>query len=191
MYNLYSFIFKGLLTEESLDKAGREKKITNAMYLEKDIGKRLPFELIDEELIAISIKMATVFCILNGFENSVRKFIVKTLQEKFKEDWWENGVGDKIRKRAEDRKEKEQKIKWHTQRGDDLINYIDFSHLNLIIINNWELFEPHLQVQEWAQSILGSLEKSRNVIMHSGELEKEDIERVGTLIRDWVKQVGT
>lgn len=190
MDQYYSFIFKGLLTEEALDKAGRKKKLNGSMYLKKDISERLPFELIDEDLIAVSVKMATVFCILNGFENSVRKFIKKKLQEQFKENWWKDGVGDRIREKTESRKEKEEKIKWHTQRGDDLIDYIEFGDLLSIIIKNWNLFEPHLQEIDWVKSILSPLEKSRNVIMHSGELEKEDIERIGTLIRDWFKQVG-
>ena len=35
------------------------------------------------------------------------------------------------------------------------------------------------------------LERSRNVIMHGGTLDTEDIERIGIYVRDWVKQVGT
>jgi hypothetical protein len=34
------------------------------------------------------------------------------------------------------------------------------------------------------------LERSRNVIMHSGDLDQQDVERIGIHIRDWVKQVG-
>ena len=38
------------------------------------------------------------------------------------------------------------------------------------------------------KEIFTTLEKSRNVIMHSGELGERDIERIG--IRDWISQVG-
>jgi hypothetical protein len=34
------------------------------------------------------------------------------------------------------------------------------------------------------------MERSRNVIMHSGELPKGDIERLGTNLRDWMRQTG-
>ena len=43
---------------------------------------------------------------------------------------------------------------------------------------------------EWARQIIQTLERSRNVIMHSGELGRKDIERIGTNIRDWISQVG-
>ena len=39
-------------------------------------------------------------------------------------------------------------------------------------------------------SVLDTIERSRNVIMHSGSLDRVDIERVGMNIRDWIKQVG-
>ncbi len=37
---------------------------------------------------------------------------------------------------------------------------------------------------------MDTIERSRNVIMHSGNLQGPDVERVGILIRDWIKQVG-
>ena len=40
------------------------------------------------------------------------------------------------------------------------------------------------------KEIFTTLEKSRNVIMHSGELGERDIERIGINIRDWISQVG-
>ena len=54
----------------------------------------------------------------------------------------------------------------------------------------YELFEVHIVSIEWARQIFSTLERSRNVIMHSGELGKRDIERIGTNIRDWISQVG-
>jgi len=33
-------------------------------------------------------------------------------------------------------------------------------------------------------------EKSRNIVMHGGVLVKEDLERVGMNIRDWIRQTG-
>lgn len=186
----YAFVFKGLLTEEALDKSGRINKISEDGILDEKIVKRLPFELIDDELVINSKRMATVYTILTSFENSVRAFVSSKLMEEFEEDWWEKGVKEKIREKAESRKDDEEKIRWHTQRGDNLISYIEFGDLISIIINNWTLFEPHVQTQDWVKSILKPLERSRNVLMHSGELDKPDIERIGTLIRDWISQVG-
>lgn len=56
--------------------------------------------------------------------------------------------------------------------------------------NNWDHFTALLGDVDWVRATIKSLERSRNVIMHSGELSLEDIERVGGIIRDWIRQVG-
>ena len=56
--------------------------------------------------------------------------------------------------------------------------------------NNWTDFEDIVGQLSWASGIFDVVERSRNVIMHSGTLEREDIDRLGVNIRDWVKQVG-
>ena len=59
-----------------------------------------------------------------------------------------------------------------------------------IMNNNLELFSDHIVSIEWARNIISTIERSRNVIMHSGELSPRDIERIGINIRDWISQVG-
>jgi predicted oxidoreductase (fatty acid repression mutant protein) len=107
------------------------------------------------------------------------------------ETWWDTSVSENIRKRAESRKSQEDKIRWHTSRGQSLIYYTELGDLVSILQNNWELFEDYLHSFEWAKNIIVTLEKSRNVIMHGGQLDMTDIERIGTSIRDWVRQIGS
>jgi hypothetical protein len=125
---------------------------------------------------------------------SVREFASgaddKQTLEEIGEDWWEQGVSEKIRRNAQSRFDEEEKIRWHTRRGSALINYTEFGDLTSIITQNWERFKDHLHNLDWVRQIIDTLIRSRNLIMHSGELENEDIERVGIVIRDWVKQVG-
>lgn len=71
-----------------------------------------------------------------------------------------------------------------------MINYTEFGDLASIINNNIELFSDHIISVEWAKNIISTIERSRNVIMHSGELSNRDIERIGVNIRDWIIQVG-
>ena len=59
-----------------------------------------------------------------------------------------------------------------------------------MIEQNWPRFEPYMLSVPWVHNIFDTLERSRNVIMHSGSLEDEDVGRIGIHIRDWVKQVG-
>ena len=63
-----------------------------------------------------------------------------------------------------------------------MINYVDFADLANIMGQNYDLFEVHIVSLEWAKQIFTTLEKSRNVIMHSGELGERDIERIGMRI---------
>lgn len=92
--------------------------------------------------------------------------------------------------RAEKRKTDEDKIKWHTNRGMHPIYYTTMADLVNGIRNNWEHFEPYVQSVDWVASVFDAVERSRNVIMHSGVLDQGDIERLGIFIRDWIKQVG-
>lgn len=189
---LYSFVFRGLLADEALDKAGRKPKANFSEEEDLEISKRLGINLMDEELVIKSRKMAIVYTAICAFENSVREFIAKKLFEEKKENWWELCVKKDIRTRAENRKLSEKDVRWLTPRGDSMIYYTEFGDLISIMAKpeNWKYFEIHIGKVEWAKQIIETLEKSRNIIMHSGELAPTDIERVGMYIRDWIRQVG-
>ncbi len=188
--DLYSFAFRGLLTDQTLDDTPRLRRRPST-DLDAEVVKRLPIDLLDEDFVFKARRMAVVYIAIAAFENTVREFVSKRLLESLGADWWTLGVSDGIRKKAESRREEESKIKWHTQRGDQPINYTEFGDLSSIVGQNWPHFEDYLQSQEWMRQIITTLERSRNVIMHSGELGAQDIERVGTAIRDWIRQVGT
>jgi hypothetical protein len=186
---LYEFAFRGLLAEQGLDRAGRvHRNLSRA--LDRDLAERVGLDTLDESFVATAQRMAIIYTAMAAFENTARKLISNVLLEQVGETWWESCVPQGIRKRAESRRAEEEKIKWHGQRGESPVNYTDLGDLSSIIRNNWTLFEPHVPSIEWAASIFSVVERSRNVIMHSGELSREDVERVGINIRDWVKQVG-
>lgn len=187
---LYAFIMRGELTKVALEKTEVLSRHSSSDLLSQEYMKSLSLDLLDDECVNSAKIMATVYTAIAAFENMVRKFVVKVLLEHNGENWWEQCVSDKIRKSAESRKNDEEKIKWHTQRGLSMINYVDFGDLASIMSQNYELFEVHIVSIEWARQIFSTLERSRNIIMHSGELGKRDIERIGTNIRDWISQVG-
>lgn len=186
---LYEFVYRGLLTEEALDIAGRTSRYTAPMEL-SEITQSLSLELFEDEFIGPAQLMSIVYMAIAAFENSVRRFVYKVLIDKYGENWWEQGVSAKIRTFAEERRAEEEKTKWHGTRGEDLLSYTELKHLPDIISQNWDEFEPYVRRQEWAVSIFAVLERSRNIIMHSGVLELSDVERLGINMRDWNKQVG-
>lgn len=187
---VYDFVFKGLLTEEALDRAGRlNRNLSNIE--DTEIAKSLSIDLLDVDAVGSAKSMSIVYTGIAAFENSVRALIKNVLLDEFAEEWWKKGVSEKIRKRAESLMEEEKKVKWHTQRGDEPLNYTTLGNLGNVINANWELFEPYIRSATWAANIFKVIERSRNVIMHSGTLGKEDIDRLGINIRDWIKQVGS
>ena len=186
---LYPFVYKALLTEESLDKAGRTTKQAYSDREASLIIDKLSFEMLDEEAIVIARRMSLVYTAIHAFENMVRDFVKTVMTEKHKEEWWDK-VPSKIAKKVKTRAEEDAKFKWHGTRGATQIEYCDFGDLSSIIVVNWDVFELPLVDIQWVKSLLGVLERSRNIVMHGGVLAIQDIERIGGNIRDWVRQVG-
>ena len=188
--DFYAYIMRGELAKAALTSSPALSRHSSSDILSSELIDCLSLDLLDDDKVAAAKLMATVYTAIAAFENMVRDFISKTMLEHKGENWWDECVSEKIRNKAESRKKEEEKIRWHTPRGDSLINYTDFGELGSIINQNVEIFEVHIISVEWARQIFQTIERSRNVIMHSGELSRRDIERIGTNIRDWINQVG-
>ena len=193
--DLYSFAFRGQLAEEALSKAGHNKFSTEEAFFSENLAKILHFDEIDSKYVEQSKTMITVFATITAFENASREFVYLTLNGAYGADWWTKGVQNGIREKAESRKNTETKVKWHVNRGDMMMSYLEFGDLPKIICsqNNWPHFEPYFSfqnAQEWVKTTFDSIEKSRNVIMHSGVLDELDIVRVGMNIIDWLHQIN-
>jgi thymidylate synthase len=155
------------------------------------IKQSFPFDLMDDDFIASAEKMSSVYSAIAAFENSARKFIQDRLLEEFGADWWDKAVSEAVRKEAQKRKDEEAQHRYHGSRGTSMIFYTQMGDLVSIIQAKWqEAFEDHLPSIDWARQIFKAVERSRNVIMHAGELSMNDVQRVGMNIRDWLQQVG-
>lgn len=189
MDQLYNFIYRGILTEESLDKSGRQRRRHFGNEESIKLREALSFAMLDSDLLADAQRMAIVYTAIHAFENMVRQLVQKGMVEVHHETWWEK-VPEKIQKKVKTRMEEDAKFKWHGARGGSEIIYCDFGDLSSIIVTQWQVFEDILTDIEWTKAILNTLEKSRNIIMHGGLLAKEDVERIGINIRDWIRQAG-
>lgn len=155
-----------------------------------DVADRLSLEVLDETHVAAAKLMAAVYVAVAAFENSARELVTTVLREAIGDEWWEKAVSSQIQKSCRTRQEDEEKHRFHTQRGASPINYTDLKNLANVIRANQEHFTDFLPSPEWATAIFDTIDRSRNVIMHSGTLDPEDIARLGMNLRDWVKQVG-
>lgn len=188
-FDLYSFVYRGVLTEESLDRIGRRRRSHFGSEDAQETQRSLSFDFLDSQLLAEAQRMSVVYAAIHAFENTIRSMVIKAMTEKHGATWWDK-VPERIRKTSKSRMEEDSKYRWHGARGATEINYCDFGDLSSIIVTNWEVFEDLLGNMEWAKSVLTSLEKSRNIVMHGGSVAKEDVERIGMNIRDWIRQAG-
>ncbi len=189
--DLYSFVYRGVLAEEAVEKALPARAATGELNLpEMDIQRRLPLEILDDALVASAKKMAWVYTAIAAFENGVRGFIEERLLEKVGATWWDTAVSAAIKGDAEKRRKDEEQIRWHGSRGSSHLAYVQLEDLAVIVQNNHQHFKDLIPSIEWAREIFRTLTRSRNVIMHSGQLTLADVERVAMNIRDWIRQVG-
>jgi hypothetical protein len=189
MQELYSFIYRGVLTEESLDKAGRRSRSILTDVQAEAIEKAMSFDLMDEERLINARRMAIVYTGIHAFENTIRIFVGTAMAEAYEEEWWDK-VPNKIQSKVKTRMEEEAKFRWHGARGGTEIEYCDFGDLSSIIVTNWDIFEDVLVEMDWVKATLSILERSRNIVMHGGVLGRQDVERIGNNIRDWIRQAG-
>lgn len=68
---LYSFAFRGLLTEEALDRAGRKSKMPQSTVTEQAVAKSVALDILDDDLVRRARRMAIVYTVIAVFENSV------------------------------------------------------------------------------------------------------------------------
>lgn len=187
--DLYSFVYRGVLTEEALDRVGRRRRNHFGAEVARKVQRTLSYDFLDADLLAEGQRMSVVYAAIHAFENMVRSMVTKAMAEAHGETWWEK-VPERIRKSSKTRMEEDAKFRWHGARGASEINYCDFGDLSSIIVTNWTVFDDLLGNMEWAKAALNTLEKSRNIVMHGGTLAKEDVERIGMNIRDWIRQAG-
>jgi hypothetical protein len=186
---LYSFVFRGQLTEAALDRAGRRTRYDLSESAE-ELRRLVGIDVLDVEYVADAERMSFVYITVAAFENSVRDLIARVLADATDEGWWDKCVPERVKTAAKTRMESEERVRWHVQRGEDPIKYTMLPNLASIIENNFAHFEPYLHNIAWVKSVFEVIERSRNVIMHSGVLSDRDMARLGSLIRDWNSQVA-
>jgi len=187
------FVYKAQILQESISKLGFSGRSDDSLSPER-VEKKVSLDYLDEDLVADAQKMAGVYVAIASFENMLRGIISDMLLEERGESWWSSdSISGDIRKKAERKQKDENQNRWHTPRGKNSIYFTELKDLISIICNpkNWLYFENLFGDPDWVRHSVKSLERSRNVIMHSGQLTIEDIERVGLVIRDWIRQVGS
>lgn len=153
---------------------------------------RLPVGIpyIDFTTESDALRMTKPYAILFLFENSLRNFIVKTLSDKYGDDWWKKiGVKKEIVDRVEGRKKLESKHKWHVPRGAHEIFYTDLEDLTYFLRKEPE-FAARLDTTLWDVNIGTIVKLSRNIVDHHNPLPNREIKRLQQILEDWKRQLS-
>jgi hypothetical protein len=186
---LKRFVFNGILLDDSF------KNLETQGITVKRGGNDVEVQRIDSSdfsprIIYDAKRMASIYVVFYCLENSVRSLITERLIERHGVDWWTKCVPSKIRESVDKLKVQEEKNRYHTQRSTSAIGYTMFGNLAQIIISQWDDFSDLFPTQAWINSRFSDLEMSRNIIMHTGVLPEIEIERIESICRDWLRQVG-
>ncbi|MCB9227892.1 MAG: hypothetical protein H6578_12090 [Chitinophagales bacterium] len=186
---LKEFIFNGLLLDDTLDKLEDSGISVREGQKLKGVS-RIQETDFSPRIIHNATKMSSVFTVFFCLENAVRELIQERLAERYGPTWWTDKIPNKIKNSVEKLKDKEKFNRYHAQRSAINIGYTFFGELCQIIINNWDDFSDLFPDQHWINSRFNDLEMSRNIIMHTGILPEIEIERIESICRDWIRQVG-
>jgi len=183
------FVFNGLLLQDSLETLEKE-----GIGVRKS-GDLSPVSRVVEADFSPRIwhdanNMASVYQAIFCIENTIRSFIVERMSERYGLNWWEEKVSSGIKRDVTKLKEKEAKNKFFSSRSDSEIGYTMMGNLGQIIIDNWSDFSDIIPNQAWLNSRMQDLEMARNIVMHTGVLPQDEIERITSIVRDILRQIG-
>lgn len=186
---LKEFVFNALLTQDSFQSLANEginvsdsdDYVAISRVVETDFSPR-----VWHDAASMSSVYTAVYCI----ENTVRNFIVERMSERYGITWWEEKVPQKIKTAVNALKKQEEKNKYHSNRSSSEIGYTMLGNLGQIIIANWDDFSDIIPNQAWLTSRMDDLEMSRNIIMHTGVLPADEIDRIESIVRDLLRQIG-
>lgn len=188
--DLRDFMFRGLMFESearAFQTAGIQVGADGTEAEERLLSEALsPFGVTRRNQ---ALEMARLYAVLHCFENEVRALIRETLLEKEGADWL-NKLPIKVKNFAESRQKTAMADSWLEGEKSDLLGFVDFGHLSLIITERWTCFEDIMPSQHWLKQRMDELEKVRHFIAHNRALLPSEFARVYMYIADWNRVVG-
>ena len=148
-------------------------------------AETIDVELFENDILQEARRMADFYAIYYALENSIRRLITETLQEKYGLNWWEEKVPPKVKEEVV-RKQKEERDTVMSIRSEDPLTYTNFGELIDIFASNWADFDMLRSMPAMRQT-LSSFNKIRNVVAHSCALNDDEIKRFELTVKDWFR----
>ncbi|MCH7561795.1 MAG: hypothetical protein IIC67_10610 [Thaumarchaeota archaeon] len=184
------FAMRNMRLEDSLiELENNGVEIGHINTLEKE-------EIVDPELVDLDIRKAgkktsEYFNIYYCMENTIRRMIKQTMEEKHGIDWWRNSnIPEGVKNSVSDNIKKEKDSLMTSRSLDDPLQFATLGELSSIILENWDDFSEQLKSKKAVSTILFQLNQIRVAVAHSNKLSEHDANRLEILVKDWQYQQG-
>lgn len=170
--------------EAELGLSRRESDVEQAT----DVLIRPYLDQVDFGIRSSSSRMSEYYALFYQLENTIRNFVVETLEAEKGLDWWDHCVKDPVAKNAAEnqRKEMREGVAFRSQR---MIDYTNFGELGEIIKTNWDTFGGVMSNVDTVavEKVVKRLNGLRAPIAHCAGLEESEVVRLKLAIRDWFR----
>ena len=141
---------------------------------------------IDTGIRQMAGRMSEYYKLFYQVENTIRNFIVETLEEVHGVDWWDECVPPEVAKNAKANRTKEMR-EGVSLRSLRMIDYTNFGELGEIIKTNWEDFGGIMSRVDVVavQQVMKRLNSLRAPIAHCAALNESEVVRLKLAVRDW------
>jgi HEPN superfamily Swt1-like protein len=134
-------------------------------------------------------RAAEVFKLFFVFENFLREFVLGTLTEDDKENWW-NKVPKDVRDQIEELEQTEETKAWMALGSRDKLALSTLPQLLRVMDERWKQeFEPIIRDKSLIQEAR-HISHVRNTVCHMAEVSQEEAGRVKQVMRDWFRVVA-
>lgn len=192
MREIKRFVFEGVLASKEVQQVGKNLGLGETDLVATSIASESTDpSWYPQDLVVAARRMAQVYFRLYLFENKVTRMVDRVLTESKGDNWFEPPTVPKpIVTEATRRREEAGMARFHTPRGDKMIDYVSLPDLGKIIEANWADFELILYRKEWMLGKFEDLRLIRNATAHMGEVSNDDLARLDVILKDWNRQVG-
>lgn len=157
------------------DISRKEDLMTDLKRMREKLPPELESEIIPDDIKEKAKRMSEIYTYLYCIENSLRAFIEKIAKENYGENYLEKlKLNTGMKRKIENRKKSQEKIKWLGVRGDSDIFYLDLDDLGAIIRNNWDIFNTYFESQEWIVTNINEIAECRHPVAHHSHLEQHE-----------------
>jgi hypothetical protein len=185
--------YKIALTNEGMKRFDKDYK---SLFIQEKAGdlfeetNLLEFPFMEQSDILDARRMSSLYVNVFFLENSMRRFIEKTLHAELGPDWWTATASSSMLKKEFQRRQNEIDNKWIPARSSIGPLYsLDWSDLITIMRKQEIIFKSKLGNIDFLHRF-SDLANLRNVIAHNGIIEGEaHFKRIEVAIHDWQQQL--